>query len=60
MIDEVRPCWGKRVVGSDEGVMVGRGSGWGRGAWFGLVNTLLGPKGDHGSHKAMMGQLDSE
>jgi hypothetical protein len=27
-IYEVRPHWGKRVVGPDDGVMVGRDRGW--------------------------------
>lgn len=46
---EVRPRWGKRVVGPDEKVMVGRGRGWRGGCdWFSLTNILLGPKGTMG------------
>lgn len=43
-LDEVRPL---RVVGPDEGLMVGRGRGC-RSGWFSLVNTLFGPKGAMG------------
>lgn len=39
-LDEIRPPWGERVVGPDEGLMVNRSRD---GGGFLITNSLLGP-----------------